>query len=73
MPEIQPEMAAQMKARLSSGEVDQFGAKGINVFVGDGEGWCLSEAPNADAVCDSHAALGFPTDRGDVREVTAVA
>jgi|Tabmets5t2r1_1033131.scaffolds.fasta_scaffold25145_2 Protein of unknown function (DUF4242) len=72
MPEPTPEMKEGMAERLRSGSVDEHGVKGLNVYLADGEAYCLTEGPDADAVVRSHAALGLPIDRGDVVEVTSV-
>jgi Protein of unknown function (DUF4242) len=72
MPEPTPEMKEGMAERLRSGHVDEHGVKGLNVYLADGEAYCLTEGPDADAVVRSHAAVGVPIDRGDVVEVTPV-
>jgi hypothetical protein len=72
MPAPTPEMKEGMAERLRSGSVDEHGVKGLNVYLADGEAYCLTESPDADAVVRSHAALGVPIDRGDVVEVTPV-
>jgi hypothetical protein len=41
----------------------------MNVFVGDGKGWCLTDAPDVDSVVASHKAVGFPLRTSDVHEV----
>jgi hypothetical protein len=47
--------------------------KGLNVYLGkDGTAFCLSEAPDADAVVKAHDAAGFPLSAGDVVQVEAV-
>jgi hypothetical protein len=38
----------------------------------NGEGYCLSESPNADAVVKSHGTLGYTIDIADVIEVVPV-
>jgi hypothetical protein len=72
MPPLPKEAVEQMAARIRAGQVDSYGVKGLNVFMGDGQGWCLTEAPDADAVCQSHGALGFPLERKDVHEVMSL-
>ena len=69
MPQLPPEMVAQMKAKLQEGKADQFGATGLKVFMGNGQALCFVDAPNAQAVCDSHEALGMKLALGDVHEV----
>jgi uncharacterized protein DUF4242 len=74
MPEVAPETAQEMASRIKAGEPDEFGVTGLNVFMcANGEGYCLSEAPDADAVVKAHQALGFPLSRADVVEVTTIA
>jgi hypothetical protein len=41
--------------------------------MADGEAYCLSEAPNAEAVVKAHEAAGVAVRREDVLEVTAIA
>jgi len=73
MRDVAPEMAAGIAERIKAGEADEHGVKGLNVFLGkDGTAFCLSEAPNADAVLEAHAAYGFSLDRNDVVEVESV-
>ena len=72
LPQLPPEAIQQMSEKLKAGQVDEFGVKGLNVFIGGGQGWCLTEASDADAVCQSHAAIGFPLDKGDVTEIISL-
>jgi len=72
MSEPSPEMKEGMAERLRSGRIDEHGVKGLNVYLADGEAYCLTEAPDADAVVRSHEAVGVPIGRGDVVEVTPV-
>ena len=74
MPPLAPEMRKGIADRIKAGEADEHGVKGLNVILtADGEGYCLSEAPDADAVVRAHEALGFQISRDDVVEVeTAV-
>lgn len=65
-----PAMMQQMKE--SMGKTDQFGAKHLNVIMGKDEVWCLSEAPNAEAVHKGHEAMGIKLGHGDVTEVTTL-
>ena len=51
----------------------QHGVTPLNLFMGKGgEGYCLTEASNADAVCQAHASQGLPLEKGDVHEVTSL-
>lgn len=70
MPNLPPEAAEGIAERIRSGQKDEFGVQGLNVFLGkNGEAFCLSEAPDADAVVKAHEAAGFPLSRSDVVEV----
>ena len=70
MPQLPPQVVQEIVGAIKAGKADQFGVKPINAFIGtSGEGYCLAEAPNADAVCKSHAAKGIALSKGDVREV----
>jgi hypothetical protein len=68
-PNLPPELVAQITQRLISGESDEFGERGLNVFVGSAQTYCYTEAPNVDAVRKSHAALGITLGPQDVAEV----
>ena len=73
LPPMPPEMMAQAKAGIEAGAVNEFGSKGLNLFMGtDGSAYCLSEAPNADAVLKSHQALGIPQALEDIKEVNSL-
>jgi Protein of unknown function (DUF4242) len=73
MPEVTPEAAREMAGRIKAGKPDEHGVTGLNVFVcANGEGYCLSEAPDADAVVKAHASLGFPLRREDIVEVDTI-
>jgi hypothetical protein len=58
-PNLPPELVTLIRQRLQSGERDEFGERGINVFIGAEQTYCYTEAPNAEAVRRSHAALGI--------------
>ena len=73
MSDVAPEMTAAIGDRIKAGEVDEHGVKGLNVFLGkDGTAFCLSEAPDADAVVNAHEAFGFALSPSDVVEVESV-
>jgi hypothetical protein len=73
MRDVAPEVAEGIAARIEAGEEDEHGVKGLNVFLGkDGTAFCLSEAPDADAVVKAHEAVGFELSRSDVVEVESV-
>jgi Nickel responsive protein SCO4226-like len=70
---VAPELAEGIASRIEAGEVDEHGVKGLNVFLGkDGTAYCLSEAPDANAVVKAHEAYGFALSRADVVEVESV-
>ena len=74
LPDLPPEAMQMMKQRIDSGEVDEFGSKAINVFLGaGGQAYCLSEAPDAEAVRQSHVTKGVPLSQDDIVEVSSVA
>jgi len=72
LPELPPEAVKQMIARFKAGERDPHGVRPLNVFIGKGEGWCLTEAADADAVVKSHEAQGFRIKQSDVHEVQSL-
>ena len=72
MPEPSPEMREGMASRLRAGAADEHGVTGLNVYLADGEAYCLTEGPDADAVVRSHEAMGVPIARADVVEVTPI-
>ena len=45
-----PEMVQAAAEHFKAGEKDEFGVIGLNAFVGASETWCLTDAPNAEAV-----------------------
>lgn len=70
MPQLPPQVVQQMVGAIKSGKADEFGVKPLNAIIGSGgDGWCLAEAPNADAVCRSHEAKGIALSKGEVKEV----
>jgi hypothetical protein len=72
MPELSVEMKEAMAGRIRSGQADENGAKAVNVYMADGEAYCLSDAPSAEAVVEAHEAAGVAIRREDVVEVTAL-
>lgn len=73
MADVAPELAEGIADRIKAGESDEYGVRGLNVFLGkDGTAYCLSEAPDADAVVKAHGAFGFAISRDDVVEVESV-
>jgi hypothetical protein len=73
MRDVAPELADGIAKRIKAGQPDEHGVKGLNVFLGkDGTAFCLSEAPDADAVVNAHEAFGFALSPSDVVEVESV-
>jgi hypothetical protein len=68
-PNMPRELIAEIIERLRSGRPDEFGEKGLNVFIGAEETYCYTEAPSPEAVQMSHAALGITLAPEDVIEV----
>jgi hypothetical protein len=67
------EAVEAMRARIQAGTPDNFGVALLNAFVAaNGVGYCLSEAPSAEAVVESHGALGYLIDTDNVVEVTTL-
>lgn len=63
---------AAMRAQVEA-PADEFGVKGINIlFGGDGGGYCLMEAPNAEAVVKAHERNGVPLTRAGVTEISTL-
>ena len=72
MPPMPPETAQQMTEAVRSGQPIN-GVKLINIFMGTaGQSYCLTEASNADAVRQAHAANGIELNQGDVYEVNSL-
>ena len=67
-----PEMAQAVAEQLKAGQRDENGVVGLNAFVGESETWCLTDAPNAEAVHKGHEAMGINLGPGDVTEVSAL-
>ncbi len=73
LPQMPPQAITEMTSRIKAGKADQFGVKPLNVFMGtDGRAYCLTEAPDAEAVVKSHQAQGVPLDRHEVHEVKSL-
>jgi hypothetical protein len=68
-PNMPPELVAEISERLRTGHRDEFGEKGLKVFIGAGRTYCYTEAPSPQAVRMSHAALGITLAPEDVIEV----
>lgn len=63
---------AGMRAQVE-GPTDELGVKGINILFGaDGGGYCLVEAPNAEAVVKAHERNGVPLTLAGVTEISTL-
>ena len=68
-----PEMVSQVAASLKEGHADSTtGVKGLGWMYNDNEQWCITEAPNADAVHKYHESMGINLGPGDVTQVNVV-
>jgi hypothetical protein len=63
------DVVAMIRERLESGRPDEFDEVGQLVFIGAERTFCYTEAPDAEAVRKSHAALGVLLAPEDVMEV----
>lgn len=73
MPELPPGAMQQMQEDIKARKAGQFGVTPMNVFMGTtGEAWCLTEAPNAEAVIKGHGAMGVTLAPADVVEVNSL-
>jgi hypothetical protein len=68
-PNMPPEIVAQIMQRLDSGQPDEFGERGLHVFIGAEQTYCHTDAPSVDAVRKSHEAIGITLEPRDVVEV----
>lgn len=49
------------KEAIAAGQADPFGVRIINQYAAsDGQAYCVTEAPDADAIRKSHEAVGAP-------------
>jgi hypothetical protein len=70
MPSVPQEALNEMRKEI--GKVGPQGVTSVEaVFTKDGQAYCLSEAPNPDAVCRAHETKGLKLEKGDVHEITA--
>jgi len=70
MPPLPQSTLDELKKTL--GTADNNGVKNVNAYItADGQGYCITEAPNADAVRKSHQAGGAPAP-DQVVEVTSM-
>ena len=68
-PNLPPEVLTIIRQRLQSGEPDEYGDQGINVFIGENDTYCYTEAPSAEAVRKAHEAIGVFLEPEDIAEV----
>ncbi|MBI2919322.1 MAG: DUF4242 domain-containing protein [Chloroflexi bacterium] len=66
------DIVEKVASAIRQGRPNEFGMRPINVFAGKREVWCLTEAPNAEAVLKSHESLGVKIGAGDVSEVSTL-
>ena len=67
------EAVEEIRIQIRTETPNDFGVKWLSAFVAaNGEGYCLSEAPNAEAVVKSHEVLGYLIETMDVIEVTSL-
>jgi hypothetical protein len=67
------EMVDQASSMIKAGHTDPTtGVKGITWLYNNNEQWCVTEAPNAEAVHKYHEAMGLNLGAGDVTEITVV-
>ncbi|WP_432826368.1 hypothetical protein [Dactylosporangium sp. CA-092794] len=60
----------QVITEVREGKVDEFGVRYFNILMAmDGHGCCVSDAPDAQAVVDSHKARGMPIGPAEVHRV----
>jgi len=69
---LPPAVAQQVVAAIKAKTKDKHGVVHLNAFMGKSDAWCLSEAPNADAVCKAHEEVGLKLDKGNVVEVQSM-
>ena len=68
-----PEAIQQLTEAVKAGQPDKHRVTPLKLFIDKGgEVHCLTEAPNADAVCQAHASQGMPLEKGDIHEVTSL-
>ena len=72
MPDMPPEVVQGIKAKLEAGQRDEFGVKGLNMFVAQDLTYCYTEAADASAVHKTHEKMGLTLGAGDVKEVQSL-
>lgn len=67
------EAVEAMRAQVKAEAPDEFDVKLLSAFVAvNGQGYCLSEAPDVEAVVKSHEAKGYLIDAMDVVQVASL-
>jgi Protein of unknown function (DUF4242) len=67
------EAVEELRKHIRAETPDDFGVKWLSIYVAvNGEGYCLSEAPNAEAVVKSHELMGYLIETTDVIEVASL-
>ncbi len=70
---VTEEAVERIRTQIRAETPDDFGVKWLGAFVAvNGEGYCLSEASNAEAVVKSHEVFGYLIETTDVIEVTSL-
>ncbi len=70
---VTEEAVEELRTQIRAETLNDFGVKWLSAFVAaNGEGYCLSDAPNAEAVVKSHEVLGYLIETTDVIEVTSL-
>ncbi len=70
MPSVPLEALNEMRKQI--GKVGPQGVTSVAAyFTKDGQAYCLSEAPDPDAVCRAHETKGLTITKGDVHEIAA--
>jgi hypothetical protein len=73
MSDVAPELTEGIAQKIKAGQPDENGVTGLNVYLAkDGTAYCVSDAPDAEAVMKAHEAVGFSLSRSDVVEVRSV-
>ena len=71
LPPMSPDAVQAMVAQIQAGLPGESEVTQWNIFVGqNGQAWCLCEAPDAEAVVQSHEAMLFVQNLENVVEVT---
>ena len=73
MPNLPPGAMDALKSRAEHGEADEFGVTPKNVYAAtNGNAYCVSDAADAQAVIDAHAAMGVTITAADIDQVSSL-